>query len=127
MSKIVTFDFDSTLSRQDVQDYAKELIERGFDVWVLTSRYDEIHKHRFVHNPTNEDLYKITDKLGIPRWKIRFTCMKNKSEYLFGTNVIWHLDDDFVELNNINKETDTVGISVLSNGYKHKCNKLCQI
>ena len=31
---IVTFDFDGTLSRKDVQEYAIELIERGIDVWV---------------------------------------------------------------------------------------------
>lgn len=61
MKHIVTFDFDSTLSRQDVQDYATSLIKKGFDVWVLTSRYDELHKHRYRHNPTNEDLYYIMD------------------------------------------------------------------
>ena len=125
--KIVTFDFDSTLSRQDVQDYAYSLIKKGFDVWVLTSRYDELHKHKYRHNPTNDDLYKVTDKLGIPRWKIRFTCMRDKAEYLFGTDVIWHLDDDFVELNNINRETKTIGISVIGSKYKSKCNRLLGI
>lgn len=127
MAKIVTFDFDSTLSRQDVQDYAFSLIKKGFDVWVLTSRYDELHKHKYRINPTNEDLYKVTDKLQIPREKIRFTCMRDKAEYLFGTDVIWHLDDDFVEINNINRETETIGISVVSGGYKAKCNKLLGI
>lgn len=127
MKQIVTFDFDSTLSRQDVQDYATSLIKKGFDVWVLTSRYDELHKHRYCHNPTNEDLYQVTDKLDIPRWKIKFTCMREKSEYLFGSNVLWHLDDDFVELNSINKETNTIGISVVASSYKSKCNKLLGI
>ena len=127
MSKIITFDFDSTLSRQDVQDYAHSLIRKGFDVWVLTSRYDELHKHRYAHNPTNEDLYKVTDKLNIPRWKIKFTCMRDKAEYLFGSNVLWHLDDDYVELNNINRETKTIGISVVASSYKAKCNKLLGI
>jgi hypothetical protein len=127
VGKIVTFDFDSTLSRQDVQDYAYSLIKKGFDVWVLTSRYDELHKHKYRHNPTNDDLYKVTDKVGIPRWKIRFTCMRDKAEYLFGTDVIWHLDDDFVELNKINKETKTIGISVIGSEYKSKCNRLLGI
>src|SRR3989304_5862681 len=124
---IVTFDFDSTLSRQDVQDYATSPINKGFDAWVLTSRYDELHKHRYRHNPTNEDLYYVTDKLEIPRWKIKFTCMRDKAEYLFGSNVLWHLDDDFVELNNINRETNTIGISVVASSYKSKCNKLLGI
>lgn len=122
---IVTFDFDSTLSRKDVQEYCKELIDKGIDVWVVTSRYDELHKHKYPHNPTNDDLYKVTDELGIPRWKIRFTCMRDKAEYLYGTNVLWHLDDDWVELNLINKETETKGISVVGgNSWKNKCNKL---
>ncbi len=121
---IVTFDFDSTLSRKDVQAYCKELMDKGIDVWVVTSRYDELHKHRYPHNPTNEDLYKVVDELGIPRWKIRFTCMGNKSYYLMGTNVIWHLDDDSVELNYINEETYVVGIQVNSSNWKNKCNRL---
>lgn len=124
ITMIVTFDFDSTLSRKDVQDYAKSLINKGIEVWVLTSRYDELHKHRYTLNPTNEDLYNVTDSLGIPRSKIRFQCMRPKAEYLFNTNVIWHLDDDYIEVNEINKETDTVGISVIGSSWKQNCNKL---
>ena len=124
--KIVTFDFDSTLSRKDVQEYAQSLIQQGIDVWVLTSRYDELHKHKYQHNPTNEDLYNVVHSLGMPRTKIRFTCMRDKAEYLFGTNVIWHLDDDSVELNNINRETKTIGISVLASNYKSKCNRILE-
>lgn len=121
----VSFDFDSTLDRQQVQDYAQSLLNRGIDVYVITSRYDELHKHKYTCNPTNDDLYKVTEKLGIPRWKIRFTCMKLKSEYIDGTNLLWHLDDDWVELNHINKETNTKGISVVGgNGWKNKCERL---
>ena len=54
---IVTFDFDGTLSRADVQEYALELISKGVDVWVVTSRYDELQKHRYQINPTNDDLW----------------------------------------------------------------------
>lgn len=121
---IVSFDFDSTLSRKDVQEYAKQLIERGIDVWVVTSRYDELHKHRYPHNPTNDDLWEVVDELNIPRWKVRFTCMESKSLYLLYTDVIWHLDDDSVELAEIryNKCT-TVAISVKSSSWKQKCER----
>jgi len=122
--KIVSFDFDNTLSRLDVQDYAKELIDRGFDVYIVTSRYDELHKHKYNKNPSNDDLYLVSDKLGIPKHKIRFTCMEDKASYLSGTQVVWHLDDDHVELNLINKNTSVRGISVNSSSYKAKCNKL---
>ena len=47
---LVTFDFDGTLSRNDVQEYALELMSKGVDVWVVTSRYDELHKHRYQIN-----------------------------------------------------------------------------
>lgn len=118
----ISFDFDSTLSRKDVQEYCAYLIKSGIDVWVVTSRYDELHKHRFTNNPTNEDLYNVTDKLGIPRYKIRFTCMRNKAEYLFGTDILWHLDDDSLELELINEQTNVFGIDVNGKNWKQICN-----
>jgi hypothetical protein len=124
MKKIVTFDFDKTLSRKDVQDYARSLLSKGIDIWVLTSRYDDLHIHKYLHKGTNDDIYSVVDELCIPRDKIRFTCMRYKFEYLEGTNVILHLDDDYIELNMINRLTSTKGISVVSSNYKQKCNKL---
>ena len=119
----VTFDFDNTLSRSDVQEYAKELIKKGFDVWVLTSRYDDLHKHRYHLNPTNEDLWGVVDLLGIPKHKVRFTCFQPKSNYLDGTNVLWHLDDDQVELESIiDLELKTIPISVLDKNWIDLCN-----
>ncbi len=125
--QIVTFDFDSTLSHKIVQDFAKSLMIKGIEVLVLTSRYDELHKHKYRHNPTNEDLYKVTDRLGIDRAKIRFQCMRPKAEYLFGTNVIWHLDDDYVEVNEINSQTETKGIDVTLKGWKKECKSILGI
>lgn len=124
MKPIVTFDFDHTLSRKDVQEYVAEIMEKGVDVYVLTSRYDELHKHKYPQNPNNHDLYLITTLLGIPRFKIRFTCMRDKSEYLKGTNVLLHLDDDSLELKRIQKETNTKAIQVNSSNWKQKCNKI---
>jgi len=37
----VSFDFDSTLSRKDVQDFAKKLVSEGYEVWIVTSRFDD--------------------------------------------------------------------------------------
>ena len=121
---LVSFDFDSTLSRKDVQEYATELLQRGVDVWVVTSRFDELHKHRYPHNPTNNDLWEVIDSIGIPRWKVRFTCMESKSLYLIYTKVIWHLDDDNVELQQMRyNKCKTVGISVNSSSWKQKCER----
>jgi hypothetical protein len=126
-SLIVSFDFDSTLSRKDVQEYAKELLERGIDVWVVTSRYDELHKHRYPHNPTNNDLWLVIDELNIPRWKVRFTCMESKFLYLMHTKTVWHLDDDTFELYEMrSNKCQTVGISVNSGNWKQKCERYLQ-
>ena len=126
--KTVTFDFDGTLQRKDVQQYAKELINKGVDVWVLTSRYDELHKHRYPKNPTLDDLYIVLKELGIPKHKVRFTCMEWKASYLKDTNVIWHLDDYSNEFSYFRKlKVKTVPIQVNSGNWKQKCNKLLNL
>lgn len=100
----VSFDFDGTLSREDVQEYARDLIDKGIEVLVVTSRYDEDNKHLYPANPTNEDLYEVTDKLGIPRENIHFMNMELKADFLKEKkNVDWHLDDDEIEVDEINK------------------------
>ena len=122
---IVTFDFDGTLSRKDVQEYAIELIEKGIDVWVLTTRYDELHKHRYVLNPTNDDLWEVIDNLNIPRWKVRFTNMEWKANYLLHTKVLFHLDDNYNEFFEIRKlKCKTLGIQVNCGNFRNKCNRI---
>ena len=123
--KTVTFDFDSTLTKKEVQDYAKSLIKKGFDVWIVTSRYDDIHLIKPIIRD-NTDLYKVAENIGIPRHKIRFTCMRDKSEYLFRANVLWHLDDDWVEIDSIKLETDVIAIDVTRSNWKQKCNSLLE-
>lgn len=118
-------DYDSTLSRKDVQEYVKELITRGIEVWVVTSRYDDLHKHKYNFAANNDDLWAVIDELGIPRWKVRFCNMEDKANYLMNTNVIWHLDDDYNELMSIqNTHIPTVGIQVESGSWKSKCERL---
>ena len=102
MNKIkVSFDFDGTLTLQYIQDFAKFLISCGVDVYVTTSRFDELHKHRYPKNPTNEDLWGVIDSIGIQRHKVRFTLMQPKWEYINGTEICMHLDDDTIEVEDI--------------------------
>lgn len=121
----VSFDFDGTLSRPDVQQYAAELIRRGLNVWVVTARFDENHQYRYQNNPANTDLWAVTDALKILPQQVRFQNMRPKAEYLEGTRIIWHLDDDPVELSQMQKSTccSVVGISVLSGGWQQKCER----
>lgn len=117
----VSFDFDGTLSRPDVQEYAEELIKAGVEVIVTTSRFDEEHKHLYTPNPTNEDLYAVTDSLGIKRENIHFTNMEDKVNYL-QDDIAWHLDDDEHELSEIYKsELSTESINVNDDDWRWNC------
>ena len=41
----VSFDMDSTLDIPSIQEYAKMLVEKGIEVWIVTSRYDSEDKY----------------------------------------------------------------------------------
>ena len=131
----VSFDFDSTLSKQHVQDYAFSLINKGIEIWILTSRFRNPldytwNKNIYIH----DDLFKVAEKLNIPKERIIFTNMKGKREYLEQPykfeiedfSPIFHLDDDYIELNEINKYTTVKAISVINSNYKKKCNKVIE-
>jgi hypothetical protein len=130
----VSFDFDGTLSEEEVQEYAKELMNKGLNVWVVTTRYDENHKYRYTMAQTLDedplsDLWEVVDKLGIPRWKVRFTNMQWKHTYLNKAGFLWHLDDNSEELTQaIKGHIDEMPYMVLveEDNWKEQCNKLIQ-
>jgi hypothetical protein len=125
----VSFDFDGTLEFQDVQDYASELIKQGVEVWVVTTRWDENHKHKYPMNATLDDLWEVVDRLGIPRHRVRFTCMEWKATYLKGTHFVWHLDDNDQEVTAA-KKTEGCNvpiIDVLGNDWEEKCDRLLRV
>lgn len=121
----VSFDFDGTLEFQDVQNYAQELMAEGVEVWVVTTRWDENHKHKYPQNATLDDLWEVIDRIGIPRHQVRFTCMEWKHTYLKGTNFIWHLDDNPKEFSAAKLHDCNVPmIDVDSNGWQVICDRL---
>lgn len=122
----VSFDFDGTLEFQNVQDYAAQLLKRGIEVWVVTTRWDENHKHKYPMNATLDDLWEVVDRLGIPRWHVRFTCMEWKATYLKGTNFVWHLDDNDEEVSECKKlqGCNVPIIDVFGNSWEEKCERL---
>jgi hypothetical protein len=121
----VSFDFDGTLQTEEVQEYAKELINRGIEVWVVTTRYDENQMHLYAGGEENiDDLWEVVDRLGIPRWKVRFTCMEWKWKYLKDTKFLWHLDDNFEEFGHARVNGCKVPIILLKGDWKQKCEEL---
>ena len=127
----VSFDFDSTLDREPVQKYAKELVERGHEVWIVTSRFgsDEKYKTFFMTTTpvglTNEDLFRIASEIGIPRERIHFTEMDDKWPFMkYYQEFLWHLDDDWIENKAILKNTKTKAINSLGPNWKSKCERI---
>lgn len=139
----VSFDFDGTLEREDVQEYAKKLIKLGVEVWVVTTRYDSNHQHKWfkaypeelwakICSSTTGDpnfgLWGVVEKLGIPRHHVRFTCMEWKYKYLDGTKFLWHLDDNPEEMDQAKANHLKVPmIQVESNTWQEKCDKIIRI
>jgi hypothetical protein len=106
----VSFDFDSTLSRKDVQSFAKDLVDSGHEVWIVTSRFDDktILERGFIHAKNqNKILFEVADRCGIKRENIKFTNMEPKSDFLKGKGFSFHLDDDEYELMDILESGDS--------------------
>ncbi len=100
----VSFDFDATLSRKDVQEFAKKLVNEGHEVWIVTSRFsDEAAKEKNWHwiSGQNQKLFDVAEECGIKLENIHFTCMESKSIFLKDKGFIFHLDDDYIELMDI--------------------------
>ena len=115
----ISFDFDGVLTRPSLQKYAKELLDRGYEIWIVTSRLG------FGKEPTptwNDDLFAIAESIGISKDNIHFCCMENKSEFLKDKDFIFHIDDDNFELSLIKKYTKVKPIYLFGNKYwKEDC------
>jgi len=97
----LSFDFDSTLSIKEIEVFAKELIEDGYEVWVITTR-----NHAFF-----AEVKDVTDRLKIPSHRVIFTSGKDKYKACEDLNISIHLDDDNHEIEVINAPpTKTLGI-----------------
>lgn len=123
MNKIkVSFDFDGTLSRADVQDYARKLISDGVEVWICTARLsnDDAPSKRW-----NDDLFEVSDQLGIQRTHIKFCSMSDKYRFFRNEDFVLHLDDDMTEIKKINEFTTTLGVNLFGNKqWVHECDEI---
>ena len=120
----VCFDFDHTLSELAVQHLAYRLIGLGIEVWVCTARHSDGNK--VVEDWGNEDLYQVTDTLGIPRDRIIFCNYEDKKPYLEAEGFVWHLDDDFMVVRSL-RHSFVKGVHVLNRGWMDKCIKLLNL
>lgn len=134
---IVSFDFDGTLGhKKDVQEYCKELLKNDrIQVNITTRRYSpEIGKLSKNEQPDEywwnsigdknwTEVFELSDKLGIKRENITFCNMNFKVGHLKDKGYLWHLDDDYFEVLEINESKVTTGIHLKEDWVK-LCNEL---
>lgn len=124
----LSFDFDGTLSRKDVQDFAKSLVNIGHDVYIVTSRISTepaLKKGWHWIEKQNQELYDVAQKVGIKKENIIFTEFVDKINFLSRKGFTFHLDDDEEELIQIFESEDSCqGINVEHSSWKQKCESL---
>lgn len=101
VGKNISFDFDKTLQREDIQNLAIRL--RVWNtIWIITRRFPDEY----------EDVYKVAMRLGIPTTRIIFTAGRWKWQKLKTMNIDYHYDDKIDEVNMINRLTKTKAILI---------------
>jgi hypothetical protein len=137
----VSFDFDATLDKKSVQQFAKRVIKLGIDPYIITNRYSDsmLEYKKSTQSPstseydkvdpedTNDDLYKVAKEVGIPNNHIHFCNKEGKDEYLKGKNFALHLDDDEEEISNIRKYTDIKVIDVTNPKWNSHARKILKL
>lgn len=99
-SKKVSFDFDDTLSTLKYQELATKLMNEGKTIYIITRRQSSM----------SGEVFKVADKLNIPRSRVYFTNGKMKWETVKRLNIGTHYDNNQDEIDLINKNTDARGI-----------------
>ena len=126
----VSFDFDGTLRRLDVQQYAKSLVEDGHEVWIVTTRTtteDIIARGWHWSKDQNIILFEIAEACGILKEHIVFTDHQDKIHFLKGKGFAFHLDDDVDELMKIVEGQDPCRpVNVEHFEWKESCNKIIE-
>lgn len=117
----VSFDFDGTLDKPSMQEYARELIAKGVDVYIVTGRLSDANAPAEGYN---DDLYDIAAYVGIERKRIRFMDFVEKYHYFRNRNFVWHIDDHWTTVGLINRFTNTRGITLSArNNWRKECNE----
>jgi len=98
-AKVVSFDFDDTLSTSKGQEKAKQMLAEGYRVLIITARQSKDSK----------EVFDVADKLGIRRSDIYFTNGGNKWSVVKRLGVAIHYDNNQEQIDLINKMTKTEG------------------
>lgn len=108
-----SFDFDDTLTQQECREYYENLLDRGFDCWIVTQR-----------PPTfNRDIYDFVKKVGGDLTHVVFTDLEHKWPYMRNVRPVFHVENNWMESTLIKKKTSTVPINY---GFNPKWREECE-
>lgn len=99
----VSFDYDGVLSTDKGKEKAKEEIDLGNIVYIITAR---------MESGDNSDLFSIAKELGISKDRIYFTNHKDKWNEIKRLGINKHYDNNQEQINKINKNTDAKAIKL---------------
>jgi hypothetical protein len=117
----ISFDYDNTLIYLCIQEFAKELVDKGLNVHIVTSRPSSGGL-----GWNNDELFEVADTIGIKKENIHFTeyCWKYKFFNREGNeDFVFHLDDDDSEVDEINEKTRYVKGILFDENWKENCLK----
>ena len=119
---LVCFDFDGTLDKPSVQKFAQDLLLSGYDVYITTQRQN----NKLAPSLSwNDDLFEISDSIGIKRKNIIFCNLESKYKIIKDIDFIFHLDDSFTEIKLLKEHTNIKPVCVFGNKYwKYECQKI---
>lgn len=98
----VSFDFDKTLEKKNIQAIAAAHIKAGDEVFIITRRCPE----------ENKEPLEVGDKLGIPHDHILFTCHEYKFKLIRDLGIELAYDDKLIEVILIERNTKAKAILV---------------
>ena len=101
--KRISFDFDGTLSKQEVYAVALMLLEDNYTLYIITKRFDYPQKHQ---KAANEDVKEVARKLRIPKDHLIFTNGLSKSKFIKKHEIILHLDNNLNEISDIDENAN---------------------
>lgn len=100
-SEKISFDYDETLTKQDIQDKAKQYIDNGATVYIISAR----------HNAG--PIYRIADELGIPHSRVYATgSNKAKVEKILELGIDKHFDNNEDVINQLGSKGELVKLSI---------------
>lgn len=118
----VSFDFDGTLDKPSVQKFAQDLLLSGYDVYITTQRQN----NKLAPSLSwNDDLFEISDSIGIKRKNIIFCNLESKYKIIKDMDFIFHLDDSFTEINLLKEYTNIKSVCIFGNkNWRFDCQKI---